>query len=211
MRKTLSMLNKLAFGCLLILIVLSACTKNRTPLPIIGDRTLPDGSIEKHEIRSWTFQNQLGETISKKSLDGQIYLVDFFFTSCPSICPFVTREMLRIYNHVATYEDVVLASFTIDPKRDSVSVLKTYSDNLDLDPDRWLFLTGDKDLVMDIANEDYFVAALVAPDAPGGFDHSGKIILVDKKGQIRGFCEGTDSDSVNGMMDMIDQLRSEYE
>jgi len=202
------MLNRIIISFFLSASVLS-CTQDNTKLPIIGDRTLPDGSIVKHEIRPWSFQNQLGETITKDSLENKIYLVDFFFTSCPSICPKVTREMLRIYNHVEDYNDVILISFTIDPKRDNVEVLKAYADNIKVDPKRWLFLTGDKDLVMEIANEDYFVAALVAPDAPGGFDHSGKIILLDKEGQIRGFCEGTDEDSVDGMMTMIDQLRNE--
>lgn len=203
------MLNKLIYSSCLLLVLCTSCENSTTKLPVIGDKSLPDGTIVKHEIRPWEFQNQLGQTITKESLDGSIYLVDFFFTSCPSICPKVTREMLRIYDHVGAFDDVILASFTIDPKRDSVSVLKTYADNLDIDHNKWLFLTGDKDLVMEIANEDYFVAALVAPDAPGGFDHSGKIILVDTKGQIRGFCEGTDTESVNGMMDMIDQLRKE--
>lgn len=195
--------------CLLVLLV--SCTSKNTKLPVIGDRSLPDGTIVKHEIRSWEFKNQLDQVVTKEFLNDKIYLVDFFFTACPSICPTVTREMLRIYDYTSEYDEVILASFTIDPKRDSVAVLKRYADNLEVDPKRWLFLTGDKDLVMDIANEDYFVAALVSPDAPGGFDHSGKIILVDKQGQIRGFCEGTDPESVDGMMDMIDQLRKEYD
>lgn len=205
------MLSKNPILISLIILCLSCNGGRLNKLPVIGNQTLPDGTIIPHEIRDWRFQNQLGETVERASLDGKIYLVDFFFTSCPSICPKVTRQMLRIYDHIEDYEDVLLVSFTIDPKRDSVSVLKAYADNMDIDHGRWLFLTGDKDEVMDIANEDYFVAALVAPDVPGGFDHSGKIILVDKKSRIRGYCEGTDASSVDGMLEKIDILRSETE
>ncbi len=195
---------------LLVIISSAGCkTGNDTPLPIIGNRTLPDGTVDVHKIRPFEFLNQEGDTISNQDFEGKIYLVDFFFTSCPSICPRVTKEMLRIYNYVEDYDDVLLVSFTIDPKRDSVSVLRTYAQNIGVETERWMFLTGDKDVTMDIANEDYFVAALVAPNAPGGFDHSGKIILLDKKSQIRGFCEGTDPKSVDGMLKMIDRLRKE--
>ncbi|MEL6122450.1 MAG: SCO family protein [Bacteroidota bacterium] len=92
-----------------------------------------------------------------------------------------------------------------------MAVLKLYADNLSIDHTRWLFLTGDKDEIMDLANEDYFVAAMESPDAPGGFDHSGKILLLDKDARIRGFCEGTDPESVDQMMLLIDELGKTYE
>lgn len=200
----------------IILLVLTSlalgCKQQATgPLPIIGDRPGPDGEMIIHEIRPFTFVNQIGDTITNDHFKNKIYLVDFFFTSCPSICPKVTRQMLRIYDHISAYDDVILVSHTIDPKRDTPEVLKAYADNIDVSPERWLFLQGDKDETLEIANEDYFVAALESPDAPGGFDHSGKIILLDKKAKIRGFCEGTEPASVDKMMAMIDQLRREYE
>ena len=188
-----------------------ACGDGTKPLPIIGDRTYPDGTVDIHTIRDFQLVNQLGDTITNRDFENKIYLIDFFFTSCPSICPKVTKQMLRLYDHVREYDDVILVSTSIDPIRDTPEVLKRYADNLNIDDSRWLFLTGDKDEIMELANEDYFVTALVAPDVPGGFDHSGKIILLDKSARIRGFCEGTESESVSGMMKMIDQLRAEYE
>ena len=80
-----------------------------------------------------------------------------------------------------------------------------------IDHNKWLFLRGEKDEIMEIANEDYFIAALEAPDAPGGFDHSGKIILLDKAAKIRGFCDGTDPESITQFMKTIDQLQKSYE
>jgi len=119
--------------------------------------------------------------------------------------------MKRIYDHVANRQDIVLVSFTIDPVRDSVTVMKKYADNLNIDHDKWLFLTGDKETTMEIAHEDYFIAALEDKDAPGGFDHSGKIVLLDRNAKIRGFCDGTDPKSVTAFMKTIDILNKTYE
>ena len=196
-----------------IVLVLSSCgiSERAVDLPIIGDRTDLDGSKIIHSIRPFTFVSQLGDTITNADVQQKIHVVDFFFTSCPSICPLVTAQMKRIYDHVADDPSILLISHTIDPKRDSVAILKKYADNLDIDHHKWLFLTGDKEDLMEIANEDYFIAALDAPDAPGGFDHSGKIILLDRDAKIRGFCDGTDPASVDRFMKTIDQLRATYE
>ncbi len=192
-------------------IILFAGCSNEQPLPIIGDRIDLSGNTVVHKIRAFTFTNQLNEQVSNITYQDKIQVVDFFFTSCPSICPLVTAQMKRIYNHVEDMGDVVLISHTIDPKRDSIPVLKKYADNLKIDHNLWHFLRGPKDEIMEIANEDYFIAALEAPDAPGGFDHSGKIILLDKNAKIRGFCDGTDPDSVSDFMKAIDKLRKSYE
>ncbi len=180
-------------------------------LPIIGDRVGLDGDSIIHFIRPFSFINQLGEEVTNATYEDQIHVVDFFFTSCPSICPKVTKQMLRIYDHVEEEGDVRLISHTIDPKRDSISILKRYADNLEIDHDIWHFLRGPKEEIMEIANEDYFIAALEAPDVPGGFDHSGKIILLDKAAKIRAFCDGTDPESVTEFIKNIDKLRNSYE
>ena len=99
--------------------------------------------------------------------------------------------MTKINEAVRNEAMVKLVSFTIDPKRDNVSRLKLYANNLGIDQKKWYFLTGDKEKIFALANT-YFVPALEDPNAPGGFDHSGKIILVDKSGHVRSFSEGTD-------------------
>lgn len=199
------------FLCILLFAGIFACKPTDTgPLPVIGNQTDLNGNVVEHKIRPFQLVNQLGDTIQNADLSGKVYVVDFFFTSCPSICPIVKKQMLRIYKHTEKYPDFLLLSHTIDPKRDSVTVLKNYADNLEIDHERWWFLTGEKDSIYALANEDYFIAALEAPDSPGGFDHSGKLILLDKSGRIRGFCEGTEPESVNGFMKTIDRLMKEY-
>lgn len=193
-----------------LIILVSGCQPEKKILPVIGDRIDLDGSKVVHSIRPFSFVNQLGDTITENDVKGKIYMTDFFFTSCPSICPKVKKQMLRIYKEVKGNGDIILISHTIDPKRDSVSVLKTYADNLGVDHSQWWFLTGDKEKLLDIA-DDYFVAAYEDPDAPGGFDHSGKIILIDKAGKIRSFCDGTDPESVDVFIKDIAVLLKEYE
>jgi protein SCO1/2 len=205
-------MNKVIYGLLVTLSItlIVACTEKKMELPIIGDRTDLDGNIVKHRIRDFKFVNQLGDTITNSDYKNKIYVVDVFFTSCPSICPKVMKQMLRIYDQTKDMPDVMLVSHTIDPKRDTPDVLKKYADNFNIDHNRWHFLYGDKDQVFEIANEDYFVAALEAEDAPGGYDHSGKIILVDKDRRVRSFCDGTDPASVTEFIDDIILLRKEY-
>ncbi len=180
------------------------------PLPYIGDRTELDGTVLEHEIRDFTFTDQLGRTVSNRDVEGKIYLTDFFFTSCPTICPKVKKQMLRIYDKVLDNDDIILVSHTIDPKRDTPEALKLYSDNMEINHDKWRFLTGDKEELLDIA-DDYFVAAFEDPDAPGGFDHSGKVILLDKAGRIRSFGDGTNPKEINKLMKDINILIKEYE
>ena len=131
------------FLSILTLVHIACNPANKGPLPIIGDRVDLDGNKVVHEIREFSFQDQTGRTITNNHFKDKIYVVDFFFTSCPSICPKVTAEMRRMYDHIIDYEDVLLVSHTIDPKRDSISVLKAYADNLNIDHNKWLFLRGE--------------------------------------------------------------------
>jgi len=195
----------------LIFLMMIGCQGKSPDLPFIGDREELDGTVTKHEIRPYQLTNHLGTPVTNATYKGRIQVVDFFFTSCPSICPKVAAQMKRIQDHVSGEDDVILLSHTIDPKRDSVSILNQYATKIGADDDLWHFLTGSKDLIMDLANEDYFVAALEAPDAPGGFDHSGKILLLDHDARIRGFCDGTDPKTVDAFMDKIDILRKQHE
>lgn len=182
--------------------------KPKTPLPILGRTEIVEGKEIFHEIPDFSFINQKGLTIDNNALKDNIYVADFFFTHCPSICPKVTKQMLRIYDRYLDDPNLKLVSYTIDPKRDTVERLLAYADGIEVNHDKWYFLTGNKDSLMDLANE-YFVVAYEDPSVPGGFDHSGKILLVDKDRHIRSFCEGTDPDSVTKFFNDIDQLLDE--
>ena len=175
------------------------------PLPILGNYDVVDGDTIRHRIPDFRFIDQDSTIITNDTFAGKVYVADFFFTSCPSICPKVKKEMLRMYDKYHTDPRIAFISHSIDVKRDTVGRLKEYATNLGVTSDFWHFVTGDKSLIFKIAN-DYFVSALEDPNSPGGFDHSGRLILVDKDRHVRAFCNGTDSEDVNAFMDQIDHL-----
>ncbi len=188
---------------------LLSCAEKPVELPYLGQTSLEGGKEVHHTVGQCNHLNQDSVLITNQTLSNYIYVADFFFTSCPSICPKVAREMLRIHDALKEDTMVKFISFTIDPKRDDVKKLKIYADNLGIDQNRWWFLTGDKDATLDLANT-YFVAALEDPDAPGGFDHSGKIVLVDKEGHVRSFSEGTDPETTPRLIEDIKALSLIY-
>lgn len=185
-------------------IITNGC-KEEAELPILGNVAEEDGKKVYHQIRDWTYLNQDSVAVTNKDLGEYVYVADFFFTSCPSICPKVAKEMLRIYDEFKDEPRVKLVSFTIDPNRDTPSKLNLYASNLDVNNDKWWFLSGDKGETLELAS-DYFVAALEDAEAPGGFDHSGKIVLVDKNGHVRSFSEGTDPETTPKIIKDVKKL-----
>ncbi|GJM36532.1 MAG: hypothetical protein DHS20C18_55330 [Saprospiraceae bacterium] len=166
------------------------------------------GDTIYHQIPDFTFIDQDSQIVTNETFAGKAYVADFFFTSCPTICPKVAQQMLRLekrYNHE---DHLMLLSHTVDVKRDTVAKLKKYQEGLGADPDKWLFVTGEKSDIYNIAS-DYMSLALEDPRAPGGFDHSGWLILVDKNRHIRAFANGTDAESVDQFMKDIDKLLEE--
>ena len=188
--------------------ILSCTSDDQTRLPILGNVEIKDGDTTYHEIPQFSFVNQDSLVITNETFADQIYIADFFFTSCPSICPKVKKQMLRMYDRYSEDDRISFLSHSIDTKRDSVARLKQYSSNLGVRSDFWHFVTGDKDKIFSIA-DDYFVAALEDASAPGGYDHSGRIILVDKDRHIRSFCDGTNENEVDLFMEDIDKLLNE--
>lgn len=201
------MINKLFFLAAFSLL-LSACNEDKA-LPIFGKTKIEGSDTIYHEIPDFNFMNQDSVMVNNEDLKDYIYISDFFFMSCPSICPKVKRQMLKIYDQFESEPLVKLVSHTIDPKRDTPEKLKMYASNLEVDTKKWWFLTAEKGEVMEIADE-YFVVAYEDPEAPGGFDHSGKIILVDKDRHIRAFAEGTDPEDVDRFIKDIEILVNEY-
>ena len=202
---------RINIGWIMVLmgLIVSCVEPDNTPLPVLG---IPDiqenGDTILHTIPEFQFVDQDSNLVTKETFDGKIYVADFFFTSCPSICPIMTREMKRIYDQYPEESTLMFLSHSIDTRHDSVPVLKAYADGLDIDDARWKFITGIKEEIFSIAN-DYFNVAFENEDAPGGYDHSGKLILVDLNGHIRSYCDGTDPESVDRFMLDIDKLLKE--
>ncbi len=165
-----------------------------------------NGQLQPSPVRDWSYITQLGDTLTNKDLLGQVYVVDFFFTSCPTICPTVKAQMLRIYERFADRQDFKLVSFTIDPKRDTPEAMKSYAEKIGIqDHNRWWFLWGDRFLTYDL-DADYLSIAEENPDAPGGFDHSGYVVLVDRAGYVRAYGSGLKTEEIDHLMENISRL-----
>ncbi|WP_242121017.1 SCO family protein [Aestuariivivens sediminicola] len=139
----------------------------------------------KRQVPDFSFTNQNGETITNKDYLGKVYVIEFFFTSCPTICPRMNANLVAIQEAFKAYDDFGIASFTIDPKRDTPEVLKDYVTKYGVTHPNWNFLTGDKETIYKLANEGFYIYAAENEDVLGGFEHSGNFALIDKKGFIR--------------------------
>lgn len=204
-------LNRNHILILLLLCALFACQeKSNEKLPKLGHYDVEGGDTLFHTISTFQFVDQDSTVITNDDLSDYVYVSDFFFMHCPTICPKVKKQMLRLYDHYEDNSNIKFVSHTLDPKRDTPSRLKQYASNLGVAHDKWLFLTGSKDDIYTI-KDDYFIAAVEDPDSPGGISHSGKIILVDKQGHVRSFAEGTDPKEVDEFFHDIDRLLIEYE
>ncbi|GAB3904604.1 SCO family protein [Mucilaginibacter boryungensis] len=200
-----------------IAIAISACKSGtNNALPILGNRTPVTKTVNGKTVTDTIYKtipdfkmvNQYGDSISSKNLNGKIYVADFFFTSCPSICPVMHRNMLNVYNEFKNAADFKILSYSIDPKYDSVAVMKKYADKLGISGQAWWLLQGKKDETYKLA-ESYLTHAADDASAPGGHIHDGYFILVDKQKHIRGAYDGTQPDQVTKLIADIKTLQAE--
>ncbi len=186
---------------------LLACTKTKNKhLPILGRHEYIETSTGTdtvfHTIKDFAFWDQDSSLITNTTFENKIYVSDFFFTSCPSICPVMKVQMLRIYEKYKDNPNVGILSHTIDPEYDNIKVLKEYASRLDVKSDKWHFVTGIKDSIYSIAQTSYYIG--VRDD--GSFEHSGKFVLVDTHRRIRGIYDGTDEEAVDKLLNEMDLL-----
>ncbi|RZK81363.1 MAG: SCO family protein [Pedobacter sp.] len=174
---------------------------------VVDGRTVIDTSFRT--IPDFKLYNQDSAVITQKNFDGKIYVADFFFTSCPTICPVMHRNLLKVYKKYEGNPLVKIASHTIDVKYDKPSRMKAYADKLGIKGNQWEFLWGTRDEIYALAERNYIVAAQEDSRAPGGFVHQGYLILVDQDKRIRGAYDGTLEDEVAKLMDDMDILLKE--
>nr|WP_321234364.1 SCO family protein [uncultured Psychroserpens sp.] len=151
----------------------------------ISDLMFLEINNEPKKVPSFSFVNQDGITITNKDYEGKVYVVEFFFTTCPTICPKMNRNLVQIQNTFSDFEDFGVASFTINPDYDTQEVLKAYADNYGIINPNWHLMTGDKDAIYDLANIGFNIYAGENPEVDGGFEHSGNFALIDRNGFIR--------------------------
>ena len=198
-----------------IYIFLTYGKHNFTHLPYVGPKT--DSTY--HNIPDFAFVNQFNDTINQSDYEGNIYLANFIFTTCPNICPVMTYNMRRIQQKMTQYPNFMILSHTVFPEYDTPEVLLEYANNMEADLSNWNFVTGNRSEIYSIANS-YFVNVMEDSTAQGGFLHSEYFVLVDKEGRIRarnddngnniGVYDGTDDYEVGLLIDDIKVLMAEY-
>lgn len=163
-----------------------------------------------HTIPPFKFIDQDGDTVTEINFDKKIYVANFFFTTCPSICPKMMGEMGRLNIATEKTEDFLMISHSVNPVHDSVPVLAEYAKLVHAESKKWMLVTGSKKDIYDIAIDGYKLAVGEDVRAPGGFLHSEMMVLVDKGKRIRGYYDGTDSIQVNKLINDIKILTAEY-
>lgn len=180
--------------------------------PAQVDQTLVDSTkhyVKKyHTIADFELQNQNGETITQDFYDGKIYVADFFFTTCQTICPIMTDHMVRIQDAVKDDDHILLISYTVTPEIDDVQQLKKYAIEKGVDDSKWNLLTGDKKEIYDLARKSYLVAK-DNPDEEYDLIHTENFVLIDTQKRIRGFYDGTDPEAIQELLEDIKILEKE--
>lgn len=188
--------------------------RNKKPLrqlPYFGNKEVVEpGDTLYHTVRDFKLIDQKGRPVTQKTLDGHVYVADFFFTTCHSICPIMSDKMEKVYDKFKDNPEILFVSHTVDPEEDSVPVLAAYAKLHHADPEHWLFLTGDKKELYDIARTGYLLDASEGDGGPDDFIHTPNFALVDKEKHIRGYYDGTDSLEVSRLMSDINSLLEYY-
>lgn len=170
-------------------------------------KTTPD--TVWHQVRNFTLTNQLGKEVSLSDLEGKIIVADFFFTSCPVVCPTLTRNMKRLQDAFSKTDTIVqFLSFSVDPKRDSAAQLKKYADKYGVNHDNWWMLTGDKEEIYDIAKKE-FKANIADTNVDTNFIHTEYFFILDKDRVVRGWYSGMDSLRLNKLANDVALLKLE--
>ena len=196
-------------------------SKKEKPLPIINPVDVNEEMVDPellrigfdHHIGTFKFQNQDGEWITDKEMNGNISVVEYFFTTCKSICPIMNRQMQRVNKAFSQEKDIKLFSFTVDPETDSVEQMKQYAQSHDAIAGKWHFLTGEKSALYSLARKSFFVLkpaeAQNLGDAGSDFIHTNNFVLIDKQLRIRGYYDGTSVKEVNQLISDIKRLQNE--
>ena len=199
----------------ILIIVFISCNQDlnkQLPIynPVDFNPKLVDKSVrditENHTVRDFNLINQNGNTITSKDYENKIYIVDFFFTSCPSICPIMTNNMLKIQDEFINNDDIMLLSMSVTPEIDNVEVLKEYAIEKGVIDSKWNITTGPKKHIYELARKSYFAVVEQGDGGLQDFIHTPNFILVDTKKQIRGIYDGTVENEISRLVNDINVL-----
>lgn len=200
-------------SALIVFLFYRALTPKKT-LPIYSpadvNPELVDSLVEhikiNHKIADWEFTNQNGKKISHKEYENKIYVADFFFTTCPTICPTMTDNMVWLQDQIKDFPDVMLLSHSVTPDIDTPEVLKQYAVEKGVNDSVWNLVTGNKKDIFYIARQSYLAVKTGSPDELYDMVHTENFILVDKKRRIRGFYDGTKKEDMQKLLEDISFL-----
>lgn len=201
----------------IIIVIIYNILKPEERLPVyqpnMVSNELVDSTIQEvrkyHTISDFKLYNQNGDTITQDFYEGKIYVADFFFTTCQTICPIMTDHMLKIQEELKNDPDVLLLSHTVIPNADSVPQLKKYALEKGVDDQKWNLVTGDKKQIYELARKSYLAAKSEGDAGPFDMIHTENFVLVDKEKRIRGFYDGTSPEAINDLLHDIEILKKE--
>lgn len=202
----------------IILALFYSALKPKKVLPIyqpsMVNYELVDSTLQHvkkyHKIAPFSFENQNGKTITQDDYEGKIYIADFFFTTCPTICPKMTANMGSIQEEILNDSTVMLLSYSVTPKIDSVPQLKKYAIEKGVNDEKWNLLTGNKKEIYTMARKSYLVVKEDGDGGPYDMIHTENFILVDPKKRIRGFYDGTDTLAMRELLIDLEILKDEF-
>jgi protein SCO1 len=171
---------------------------------------MQDGDTLFRKVPDFSLVSQEGKTITQRDLDNSVYVANFIFTSCQGICKQMTSQMTRVQEKFRTDPSVKIVSYSVDPTRDSVQVLQQYADRYNADPKQWIFLTGAKKDIYELAQHGYLLPVQESADGTVDFVHSEKFILVDRDKHVRGIYDGTSQKDVDRLLTEIEILQHGY-
>ena len=204
-------------GVILLLFYRALVPKKILPIyqPAEVSFELVDSSLQHvkkyHKIDNFSLTNQNGNRISQRDYQGKIYVADFFFTTCPSICPIMTNNMAYIQSKIMDDPQVKLLSFSVTPEIDSVPQLKKYALEKGVNDKKWNLLTGDKKEIYTLARKSYFVVKEDGDGGPHDMIHTENFVLVDPEKRIRGYYDGTDKAAMENLLADLKTLKEEYD
>lgn len=178
-------------------------------LPVLGEKKVVNEDTIFHTVGTFNFTNQYGEQVSNETVKNKIYVADFFFATCQSICPVMSKNLTQVQKVFEHDDSLLILSHSVNPMHDTVQVLNAYADSYGAKKNKWHFLTGSKKAIYDLAKSGYLVNALEDDGSPEGFLHSELFLLVDTKGRIRGMYDGTDAAAVTKLISDIRLLKKE--
>lgn len=166
-----------------------------------------------HKIGNFSFLDQNGNTVTQDDVKGKVFVAEYFFTTCQTICPIMNKQMQRVHEAYKKNDEVNMLSFTVNPEVDTVEQMKRYADEHNADSKKWHFLTGEKEKLYELARKSFFVLKPAESqnqgDVGSDFIHTNNFVLVDQKMRIRGYYDGTNSKEVDRLIKDIDLLLNE--